>query len=82
MTEVVANAERHGEPPVVLEVTWLAGTARVVVRSGGRPFRWRGASPAPEKEGGWGLVFVDGLADRWGVHRSSGLNEVWFELDH
>lgn len=82
VTEVVSNATRHGEPPVRVEVTWLAGTARVVVRSGGSPFRWRGRPAHPTEEGGWGLVFVDVMADRWGVHRSSDQNEVWFELDH
>lgn len=82
VTEVVSNAVRHGEPPVELEVTWLAGTARGLVRSGGVPFRWHGAPPDPAGEGGWGLVFVETLADRWGVHRRRGLNEVWFELDH
>jgi two-component sensor histidine kinase len=82
VTEVVSNATRHGEPPVVLEVTWLAGTSRVVVRSGGGPFRWRGPPPLPQRRGGWGLIFVDAVADRWGVHRGSNTNQVWFEIDH
>jgi anti-sigma regulatory factor (Ser/Thr protein kinase) len=40
--------------------------------------------PAPrldaEEPGGWGLVLVDRLADRWGVARDEGTS-VWFELD-
>lgn len=83
VAEVVLNATRHGELPVTLEVTGLAGTTRVIVRSGGDPFRWRGRSPAKAGQGGGlGLVLVDGIADRWGMHRASGQNQVWFEVDH
>jgi len=82
LTEVVANALRHGEPPVTVVVTWLAGTARVVVRSAGPPFRWRGRPARPTEDGGWGLVFVDAMADRWGINTSPHQNEVWLELDH
>jgi anti-sigma regulatory factor (Ser/Thr protein kinase) len=82
VTELASNAIIHGEPPAELQVTWLAGTARLVVRSGGPPFRWRGPpSPARAPEGGLGLVLVDRLADRWGIRRSDSGNEVWLELD-
>ena len=83
VTELVSNAVRHGQPPAELEVIWLAGTARLVVRSGGPPFQWRGPPrPGAEQEGGLGLVLVDGMADRWGIRRSRGGNEVWLEMDH
>ena len=82
VSELIANARMHGEPPVKLEVTWLVGTARVVVSSGGGPFKWRGRETKAGHAGGWGLVLVDAMADRWGVHHSPGLNEVWFEVDH
>ena len=82
VTEVVSNAVRYGEPPVELEVTWLAGTARGLVRSAGPPFRWHGAPADHPRAGGWGLVFVDALADRWAIQRRADANEVWFELDH
>ena len=81
LTEMVSNAVRHGEPPAELEVTWLAGTARLVVRSGGPRFRWHGPPPAG-KEGGWGLVLVARMADRWGIKRRGDGNEVWLEVDH
>src|SRR5829696_1929563 len=58
LLSTVPNAVRHGEPPAELEVTWLAGMARLVVRSGGPRFRWHGPPPAG-KEGGWGLVLVN-----------------------
>jgi hypothetical protein len=62
-------------------VTWLAGTARLVVRSGGPSFRWHGAPP-DDQESGWGLVLVDRMADRWGIKRLADGNEVWLEVDH
>jgi two-component sensor histidine kinase len=81
VTELVSNAIRHGLAPAELEVTWLAGTARLSVRSGGPPFRWRGG-PSPWEDGGRGLMLVDAIADRWGTRRSAGRNEVWAELDY
>ena len=81
LTEAVTNARRHGGPPVELEVTWLAGTARLVVRSGGPRFRWHGPPPA-RGEGGWGLVLVDRMSDRWGIKHDADGNEVWLEVDH
>ena len=81
-TEVVSNAMRHGEHPIRVGVSWLAGTARVVVRSGGRGFAWHGRPALAAERGGWGLVIVDRVADRWGIRRVEDSNEVWFELDH
>jgi anti-sigma regulatory factor (Ser/Thr protein kinase) len=81
-TEVVSNAMRHGGHPISVGVSWLAGTARVIVRSTGREFSWHGRPALPAERGGWGLVIVDRVADRWGVRRVQDNNEVWFELDH
>jgi anti-sigma regulatory factor (Ser/Thr protein kinase) len=81
-TEVVSNAMRHGDDPIRVGVSWLAGTARVAVRSGGREFSWHGRPALAAERGGWGLVIVDRVADRWGIRRVQDGNEVWFELDH
>jgi hypothetical protein len=83
-TELVSNAQRHGQPPVVLEITWLAGTARLTVGGGGDAFRWEGRRPGPDQGGGWGMTFVDVIADRWGIYRRlvAGENRVWLEVDH
>jgi len=81
-TEVVSNAMRHGDGPIRVGVSWLAGTARVIVRSGGREFSWHERPALAAERGGWGLVIVDRVADRWGIRRVEDLNEVWFELDH
>jgi anti-sigma regulatory factor (Ser/Thr protein kinase) len=81
-TEVVSNAIRHGEHPISVAVSWLAGSARVLVRSAGREFGWNGRHARPAESGGWGLVIVNEVADRWGIRRIGDANEVWFELDH
>ena len=81
-TEVVSNAMRHGDHPIRVGVSWLAGTARVIVRSEGREFAWNGRPAFAGERGGWGLVIVDRVADRWGIRRVQDSNEVWFELDH
>jgi hypothetical protein len=81
-TELVTNALKYGEQPVEFAVTRHSRTARIAVRSGGRAFSWWGRSARPTLEGGWGLVLVDGIADRWGITRLPDGNEVWAELDH
>ena len=81
-TEVVSNAMRHGDYPITVEVVWLAGTARVAVRNRGRQFRWNGRPAMSGERGGWGLVIVNRLADRWGIRRVADSNEVWLEIDH
>ena len=81
-TEVVSNAMRHGHHPISVADDWLAGTARVIVRSAGREFNWTGRPALAGERGGWGLVIVDRVADRWGIRRVQDSNEVWFELDH
>ena len=81
-TEVVSNAMRHGHQPITLEVAWLAGTTRILVRSRGREFDWHGRPAIAAETGGWGLLIVNQLADRWGIRREGEDNEVWLELDH
>ncbi|HLM26421.1 MAG TPA: ATP-binding protein [Thermoleophilaceae bacterium] len=81
-TEVVSNAMRHGGQPIRLEIVPLAGTVRVVVRSQGGEFGWNGRPRMAGQVGGWGLVIVNRLADRWGIRRVDDSNEVWLEIDH
>ena len=54
---------------------------RVEVTDWGPGFT-RGARPSRPADavGGWGLVLVERLADRWGVMRNS-FTRVWFEID-
>jgi len=79
VTELVANAVRHGlvGRDVDLLVRWDETCLRLEVRSAG-PFHTRKPQAT---EGGWGLVLVDALADRWGVD-SGPLTTVWAELEN
>jgi anti-sigma regulatory factor (Ser/Thr protein kinase) len=52
---------------------------RVEVVNQGRSFEPRARTGAVTDSGGWGLHFVDALADRWGVH--AGSTHVWFEIE-
>jgi anti-sigma regulatory factor (Ser/Thr protein kinase) len=83
VSELVTNAVRHGRPVggEGLELgVWLdEGTARVEVVDGGDGFSPPGAAPEPGHLGGWGLVVVDRLADRWGVDGDD-TTRVWLEF--
>jgi anti-sigma regulatory factor (Ser/Thr protein kinase) len=76
-TELVANAIRHGTPPIELSLALASDRLRVKVADAGdgRPQR----RPEPGADGGWGLLLVDSAADRWGV--ADGSTTVWFEID-
>jgi anti-sigma regulatory factor (Ser/Thr protein kinase) len=85
VSEVVTNSVRHsgvrdGEIRLHAEVD--EDTLRVEVFDAGPGFSRR--TPRPHTDGpdpgGWGLVLVDRLADRWGVERA-GSTRVWFEID-
>jgi anti-sigma regulatory factor (Ser/Thr protein kinase) len=80
VSELVTNSVLHGElrPSDQIEVKLhLNGRLRVEVLDPGGSFT-PGRSNADEV-GGWGLVVVEQLADRWGVVRNDATC-VWFEL--
>lgn len=80
LSEVVTNSIRHGRGTQTVEVRlWFdRGAIRIEVEDHGPGFR--PPRRAPATDGGWGLVLVDKLADRWGV-RSDSETTVWLELD-
>jgi anti-sigma regulatory factor (Ser/Thr protein kinase) len=83
VSELVTNAVRHGRPretEVELHVSLDGDHARVDVIDGGRGFVPPSRPPASGQPGGWGLVVVDRLADRWGVE-GNGSTRVWLEFD-
>lgn len=84
VSELVANAVRHGGPPgVAVNVTVRAGpqTMRVDVTDRGAGFDpERLPAPSSERGGGWGLPIVAALAHRWGVEHDTNTT-VWFEID-
>jgi anti-sigma regulatory factor (Ser/Thr protein kinase) len=81
VTELVANAVQHvpEDGEVSLDVILDNGTLRVGVGDPGQGFAPRPRRPDSPKDSGWGLHFVDQLADRWAVEVDS-RSEVWFEL--
>ena len=81
VTELVANAVRHGEGPVTLALTRDHGRLRVEVTDAS-PRRPRPRDRGVEAESGRGLQIVDVLATRWGSEPAGSAGKtVWFELD-
>lgn len=83
-SEVVTNALRHAGlrsgDSIAVAVDVSAERVRVEVADHGPGFDPTSlAEPSPETVGGWGLLLVKQLADRWGVIRNNP-NFVWFEL--
>jgi anti-sigma regulatory factor (Ser/Thr protein kinase) len=81
VTELVANAVEHVPDPgdLSLDVVLEDGRLRVGVGDPGHGFEPRPRRPDSPKDSGWGLHFVDQLADRWAVE-IHGHSQVWFEL--
>ena len=82
--ELVTNAIRHAssEPDgrIGLRLEVMPRIVRVVVTDGSPDFRWTGRDRPGQLTGGFGLVLVDEIADRWGLSLD-GKKAVWFELD-
>jgi anti-sigma regulatory factor (Ser/Thr protein kinase) len=81
ISELVTNALRHGDhtEPVELHASWNS-KVRVEVTDHGRGFTPRVRDKPLEEPGGYGLLLVGSLADRWGVE-SEDCTTVWFELN-
>ena len=79
VSELVANAIRHGPPgpgTVQLSIAREADAIRVEVRDPGVPFD---PTAAPRSDGGLGLVIVGRIAESWGVI-AGGSTIVWCRL--
>ena len=80
ISELVSNSVKHcGQGMVQVEIEAVDGNIRVDVLDCGPSFK-----PAPrvaelDVAGGWGLVLVEQLADRWGSFEDTA--HVWFEID-
>jgi anti-sigma regulatory factor (Ser/Thr protein kinase) len=74
VSELVSNALVHGSGQISVEVSRDDGHLRLEVTDEGGVTR-----PHIENKamGGWGLQFVDELADRWGSEKRGGGTLVW-----
>lgn len=86
VSELVTNALRHGVPPgrgylVCMRLEPAADILRVEVHdSGGGKVCTVAAPPAPDADGGRGLLLVAALADKWGVEERNPGKVVWCEF--
>ncbi|MER6153194.1 ATP-binding protein [Streptomyces hirsutus] len=87
VAELAANAALHGRVPgrsfrLTLMVT-AHGVLRVeVTDTRGESLPLRRNAPSEPAESGYGLLLVEELADRWGVHGGPVPSKtVWAELD-
>jgi anti-sigma regulatory factor (Ser/Thr protein kinase) len=82
VTELATNGVKHAEITsgpnrITLDARVDPHVLRVEVRDRGRGFEPVPPQARPEP-GGWGLVLVEGIAERWGVKEDP--TTVWFEL--
>jgi anti-sigma regulatory factor (Ser/Thr protein kinase) len=84
MTEVVANAVRHGTAgaAVRLAATPKAEFLCVQVTDEGPGLVPRPGAMGSDENGGFGLFIVERLTRRWGVTRENRRTRVWFEFDY
>jgi anti-sigma regulatory factor (Ser/Thr protein kinase) len=81
VSEVVTNAVLHAGTPARLRLAWDGALLRVEVRDEGRAFPVRLRRPADDEPHGRGLVLLEALSRRWGVHEIEGGKTVWFEVE-
>jgi anti-sigma regulatory factor (Ser/Thr protein kinase) len=82
-SEVLTNAIRHGQGPVVLRVWPGPQVLRVEVVDRGPVVPLQPRRPENDAEGGWGLQIVQAVASRWGVDpvEPGPGKAVWFEVE-
>ena len=77
VSELVSNACRHGSGRIELCVHSGDDGMRASVGDEGVGQTIATRDPKPDR-GGWGLMFVDQLADSWGVEDDA--SRVWFTV--
>ncbi|NHC45237.1 ATP-binding protein [Motilibacter sp. K478] len=80
VSELVANAVRHGAPPITLEIS-CDGTMGLLVRvSDGSPAAPVAKEASVEDESGRGVALVDLISDAWGIEPTGEGKAVWFRI--
>jgi len=81
-SELVSNAVRHAGmragDTLELNIDLTPELLRVGLLDDGPGFEKDVRSR--DEQGGWGLLLVETVSDRWGVNRGE-RTEVWFEID-
>ena len=84
ISELVTNSVRHAgldaSQPLQLSVAADGDLVRLAVRDPGPGFDAPPPPTDPNHVGGWGLVLVEQLAERWGVEHDGEATVVWAEL--
>jgi anti-sigma regulatory factor (Ser/Thr protein kinase) len=78
ITELVSNALVHGDGQVVFRLQLREGIIRGEVIDQGGGFEHEIRERGPDELSGRGLLVVEALSNRWGVHE--GTTHVWFAL--
>jgi anti-sigma regulatory factor (Ser/Thr protein kinase) len=69
VSELVANAVRHGAEPIALYLAWDGGALRIEVSDGdSRVECVKAVAPSLHNDYGRGLILTDHLATSWGAH--------------
>jgi anti-sigma regulatory factor (Ser/Thr protein kinase) len=84
VTELATNGVKHasgrGANRITLDARVENENLHISVSDRGAGFTPEPRSPERSEPGGWGLMLVESIADRWGVEREP--TTVWFELGH
>jgi anti-sigma regulatory factor (Ser/Thr protein kinase) len=77
-TELVTNAVMHGHGDITLKLRVDGDSVYGEVVDEGGGFEREVREQGPDELNGRGLMIVDALSRRWGIHE--GTTHVWFEL--
>lgn len=78
ISELVGNAIIHGQGEIVLRLQLDGTTVRGEVIDQGGGFEHEIRARGPDDVGGRGLLLVESMTTRWGIHE--GTTHVWFEM--
>jgi anti-sigma regulatory factor (Ser/Thr protein kinase) len=82
VSELVTNAVRHARDTHAIALDLEIGNTWLLIEVQDADPHWpHRRNPGSFDESGFGLVLVDGLADKWGVRDTATGKAVWAELD-